>query len=162
MNTVVLGMMVAVLPFAGASAGCSGGGCDAERVACDGPPPQMRLLDVGRGCLGPVEQVTGVCHTLVNRCTPSGAIAPACAVSPDGGVFVAIMTDNDMLTGAGWHFIEAVASFPDPAAIPTDEEATGEQAQECARALCAPQCSGGGPLEYASLFCESDAGEAGD
>jgi hypothetical protein len=66
--------------------------------------PKMRPLDLAQGCLATPVVVRDICDTSVSRCTPSAGIGPVCAFAPDGGVFVAIMSDNDMLTAQGWRF----------------------------------------------------------
>jgi hypothetical protein len=72
--------------------------------SCDAPPPKMSPLDLAQGCLATPVVVRDICDTSVSRCTPSAGIGPVCAFAPDGGVFVAIMSDNDMLTAQGWRF----------------------------------------------------------
>ena len=117
-------------------------------------------MDVGRSCLEAPIALTGVCSTSVNRCGGSAGIGPVCAFSPDGGIYVAIMSDNYMLTAKGWRFSQPLNSFPDPAAIPSEENATTEQEGECTQALCATPCPGVARGSYASWpGCTPDAGE---
>jgi hypothetical protein len=141
------------------SSGPGGGNCSPALGSCDAPSPQMNPLDQQRGCLAARVVLAAVCDTSVNRCAPSGGLGPVCAFAPDGGVFIAILSDNDMLTAKGWRFSQPVMSFPNPAAIPLDQLATGTEEDECARALCAPSCSGVEPLAYG--FCSPDGGDAG-
>jgi hypothetical protein len=137
-----------------------GGNCAPAPGSCDAPAPQMDPMDVGHGCLGAPIALTGVCSTSVNRCAASAGIGPVCAFSPDGGVYVAIMSDNYMLTAKGWRFSQPLNSFPDPAAIPPEENATTEQEGECTQALCAPPCPGVRGLTVASWpGCALDAGD---
>jgi len=117
----------------------------------------MNSLDVTRGCLGAPVELSAVCDTSVNRCAPSAGLGPVCAIAPDGGVFVAVMTDNNMLTATGWRFDQPVYSFPNPTAIPADQFATRGDVDACNRAKCALPCPGVQPLAY-FFFC-MDAGK---
>jgi hypothetical protein len=91
-----------------------------------------------------------------NRCSPSAGLGLDCAIAPDGEVFVDILSDNDILTAAGWRFDEPITAFPDPGAVPPEELATlGDVI--CATAACAAPCPGTEPLEYPALACPMGA-----
>jgi hypothetical protein len=109
-----------------------------------------------RDCFGDPVELSAVCNTSVNRCGPSAGIGPVCAIAPDGGVFVAVMGDNNMLTATGWRFDQG-HSFPNPAAIPAEQFATPDDTAACNRAWCALPCPGVQPEAY-SFFCR-DAGK---
>jgi hypothetical protein len=144
------------------TSGSGSGSCVPAPGSCDAPAPQMDPMDLAQGCLGAPIALTPVCSTSVNRCAGSAGIGPVCAFSPDGGIYVAIMSDNYMLTAKGWRFSQPLNSFPDPAAIPPEENATTEQEGECTQALCAPPCPGAPRLAYGSWpGCTLDAGEGG-
>jgi hypothetical protein len=127
--------------------------------SCDAPPPEMSPLDFAQGCLTAPVVMRDVCDTSVSRCTPSAGIGPVCAFAPDGGVFVAILSDNDMLTAEGWRFSQPLQSFPNPAAIPLDQIETPAEDDECVRAQCARPCPGIEPLSY-PFICSGDGGDA--
>jgi hypothetical protein len=118
----------------------------------------MNLLDSARGCLAAPVVLHDVCDTSVDRCAPSAGIGPVCALAPDGGVFVAIMSDNDMLTAKGWRFAQPLESFPDPNAIPIDQVATGADEERCAMAQCALPCPGVEQLAFPRSGCSGDGG----
>jgi hypothetical protein len=105
------------------------------------------------GCLGAPISVIGICQTSVNRCAPSEGIGIVCAFGPDGGVFVTVGSDNNILTGAGWRFEEPLTSFPDPSVVPSDEIATMADGQECSRAACASLCPAVHALPIGDPFC---------
>jgi hypothetical protein len=117
----------------------------------------MNSLDMTRGCLGDPIELSAVCNTSVNRCGPSAGLGPVCAIAPDGGVFVAVMSDNNMLTATGWRFDQPVLSFPNPTAIPAAQFATPDDTAACNRAWCALPCLGIQALTH--MFCR-DAGKA--
>jgi hypothetical protein len=156
-------MRALALFVAGFIAGCStptgeaGGSCSPAPRSCDAPSPRMNSFDLTRGCLGDPIELSAVCNTSVNRCAPSAGLGPVCAVAPDGGVFVAVMSDNNMLTATGWRFDQGY-SFPNPAAIPADQFATPDDTAACNRAWCAHPCPGVQPLAPSFLFCR-DAGK---
>jgi hypothetical protein len=140
------------------SEGISPDTCVPPPGSCDAPAPQMRPLDAIHACLGQAVSLPAVCDTSVNRCNASTGLGPVCAFAPDGAVFVAIMSDNDMLTAAGWRFSEPWQSFPNPTAIPNDQYATVAQEDMCLFAQCSRPCPGLEPL-WLSLFCDSGTGE---
>ncbi len=129
---------------------CDSTNCTPAPMSCDNPPPVMHPVDSVRGCLEAPAPVTGVCDTSVNRCAPSAGLGPACAFAPAGGVFFAVLSDNDVLTAEGWQF----QKYPSPAA--PSEVASSAQADECARAACLPACPGA-PIP-GFTFCAIDAG----
>jgi hypothetical protein len=146
---------------AGASVSVGSGGstaCIPAPGSCDAPPPQMNAFDATHGCLGARVPLTKVCNTSVNRCFPSAGLGLVCAIAPDGSVFVSVMSDNNMLTGSGWHFSQPLSSFPYPAAVPADEQATAEQLDRCRQAECASPCPGVEPLNYQPYPLCVDAG----
>ena len=156
-------LAAAVLPTVdcGSSNGAATNDCVPAPGSCDAPAPKMSPVDPTLGCLAAPVVVGDICDTSVNRCAPSGGIGPVCAFAPDGGVFVAIMSDNDILTAQGWRFSEPLLSFPNPAAVPPDEIETAADGDECARAQCAAPCAGVAPLSY-RFFCSADGGDASD
>jgi hypothetical protein len=99
-----------------------------------------------------------VCDTSVNRCGASGGLGPLCAFAPDGGIFVTIISDNDILTAVGWQLTQSPSEFPDP--IPSDQLATPAEEGECKKALCTPPCSGVHPLAL-DFVCSPDGEDAG-
>ncbi len=156
---------VLALLLAGFVAGCStpaqdsasaGGNCSPAPRSCNAPSPRMNSLDMTRSCLGDPVVLSAVCNTSVNRCTPSVGLGPVCAIAPDGAVFVAELSDNNMLTATGWRFDQPVHSFPDPTAIPADQFVTLNDTAACNLALCALPCPGVQALTY--RFC-IDAGK---
>jgi hypothetical protein len=114
----------------------------------------MSQFDPVRGCLAAPAPVAGVCSTSVNRCGASAGIGVECAFGPDGSVFVAVLSDNYVLTAKGWHFVQAayLVGTPD-----SDEVATSAEEMRCYEVNCAPPCPGVKPLEY--FRC--DGGSAG-
>jgi hypothetical protein len=163
MRRRTIGWVAAILT-AGFAASCSSSDngasdCIPAPGSCDAPPPQMSLLNQQSGCLAAPTALTAVCDTSVSRCNASAGLGPVCAFAPDAGIFVAIMSDNDMLTAVGWHFSQPVMSFPNPEAIPPAQWATAAEADDCARAVCAPSCPGAETRP--SEFCALDGGHAG-
>jgi hypothetical protein len=141
------------------SSSAPGEGCVPAPGSCDAPSPKMSPMDFIRRCLAAPIALRDVCDTSVNRCGASAGIGPVCAFGPDGGVFVAVMSDNDMLRARGWRFSQPLQSFPNPAAIPLDQNATAAQEEACAQAQCAAPCPGVEPLSY-RFFCGEDGGDA--
>jgi len=94
--------------------------CFPAAGSCDGPPPQLSPLDTIHGCLSAPIPVPGLCSTSANRCNENSGLALDCAFSPDGGVFVGLTSDNYVVTGNGWAFVEP-PSAPIPAMVPANE-----------------------------------------
>jgi len=129
--------------------------CTPAPASCANPPPIMRPVDSVRACLDAPVTLTEVCSTSVNRCAGNAGLGPVCAFAPDGGVFFAVTSDNDILTANGWQFDE----YPAPGV--SSEVATGAQAAECLRAACLPSCPGAQSPGF--TFCVLDGGlEGGD
>jgi hypothetical protein len=139
----------------------AGGACIPVPGTCDLGSPSMSSYDVTRGCLGAAVTLPGVCTTSVDRCTPSGGLGTDCAFAPDGGVFVAGMTDNEILTASGWRFVEPTAAFPDPSVVPASETATSAQNATCALARCAPFCPGVAGVQQTYGCPDAGPGDAG-
>lgn len=136
--------------------------CFPAPQSCDAPKTSMSQLDVARGCLLAPATLADVCATSVNRCGPSEGLGPACAIAPDGRVFVAAaFSDNFVLTAKGWQFELPFSSYPPQlaSAYPKEQMASDTQGQACADALCVPPCPGVPPLPGRELVCpDLDAG----
>lgn len=76
----------------------------------------------------------------MSRRPPSTGLGPVCAFAPDGTVYFAIGSDNDVLTESGWRFDQSYPSIDVP--YPPDEVATGDDHAKCAAVTCAPPCAG--------------------
>ena len=132
--------------------------CFPSAASCDGPPPQLSPLDTIHGCLGAPITLPEVCSTSANRCNENSGLALDCAFAPDGGLFVGLTSDNYVLTGNGWTFVQPPNPFQGP--IRTDQVATAAQNGECTAAMCSPPCPGvEALLTFAS--CSEDGGTAG-
>ena len=130
--------------------------CIPTSDSCNGPAPQLNQLDPIQGCLGAPVALSDVCNTLVDSCNKNSGLSLDCALSPDGGVFVGVISDSYLLTGNGWYFVES-PSVPIPGVVPSSEVATGAQYNQCTQAMCAPPCPGVTALPTMAS-CGEDAG----
>jgi len=168
-TTSTITRAAAALLLATGAAGCSSPhpavSCEPPPGSCNGPPPVMSQLDTGGGCRAAPVTLNEVCDTPVDQCFPSGGLGPVCAIAPDGGVFVAVLSDNDMLTATGWRFDQPM--FPRADGVPAGQMATApDQAIACRQAMCAPLCPGvpraaaDDPASFLRGPC-ADAGQGG-
>lgn len=135
--------------------------CNPKPGSCDADPPRLSPVNDEAGCLGAPVALARVCSTSVSRCAPSAGLGPVCAFAPDGGVFVALGSDNFVLSAAGWQFVEAFDAFPDAQAIPAAQLANSRQYATCQHDLCLPSCFGVSSLHYCpSSSVRSDAATA--
>ena len=130
--------------------------CSPPPESCDAPPPEMHELDPARGCLMAPATVAEICNTSVNPCAPSMGLSTDCAFAPDGRVFIAGTTDNQMYTATGWRFSEPLSSFPQANAIPIDQRSTRADDDRRQALACTPPCPGVKPRAY--VICYLDAG----
>jgi hypothetical protein len=135
-----------------------GAGCMPQPQSCDKPAPTMNRFDPTRGCLLAPEVLADVCDTSVNRCGASTGMGGGCAFSPDGGVFAATLSDNDVLSANGWHFALCTTCFPPSDEPPRDQWATPAEEAMCRQATCAPPCPGVTPPSYRPAECSPDGG----
>lgn len=124
--------------------GCTtDGDCRPKAGTCDGVSPTMnRVVWTGdAACLSAAVALTGVCNTSLDKCTPSAGLGDDCAFGPDGSVFIGLMSDNEVLTAAGWRFVEPWESFGGNSPFPSEQVATATQYNLCAQAACLPACT---------------------
>jgi hypothetical protein len=134
-------------------------GCIPAAGSCDGPAPVFYQVDLQNHCIEPAQiTLNAICSTSVNRCGESAGIGPACAFSPDGGVYVQFQSDNNMYSANNWNFDQPYADFPDPGALPADQHASDAQQAQCFAIDCFPYCSGSGPSFANGIDCANDAG----
>jgi hypothetical protein len=132
--------------------GCRSGQCQEMYGACNvrGMANMMRFDEV-HGCNVATTPIAGLCvssaYDVTNpNCATSASIAPDCAISPDGTVFVTTLTNDEYVSGAGWRSTHSAsyAQMEAPAPGPAD-------LLRCNAAFCAPACDRS-PTPFA-LFC---------
>jgi hypothetical protein len=167
MSSIVAGLLSAAFALLVQAPGCSNGdSCIPRPGSCDLAAPSLSLFDVTKNCLGSPVLLTGVCNTSLDRCFASAGEGLACAVAPDGRVYVGLSSDNDIFTAAGWHFQEPTSPRSD--GVPADEMLTEPLVSQCRQASIAPPCSGvilpdrdGNPIADTGTGA-ADPAEAGD
>jgi hypothetical protein len=157
-----------ILAHASAFAGCAPqgagpcgyaayGSCNVQATA------QLQPLDEIHGCIGATVSVAGLCVSssldLPNpNCFHAASIAPECAISPDGAIYLGDLTNDEYVSGPGWrstHYETHNGSDRPAASITTN----GDR-QRCAAALCAPPCVGSEIGVYAE-FCVDGGSSVG-
>jgi hypothetical protein len=142
------GLVIGCSTSSGSDSANADAGCSSPAGSCDGPSPIFYQVDLADNCVLPAQvTLSDICSTTVNRCAPSGGIGPACAFSPDGGVYVQTQSDNNMYSASGWHFDQPYGGFPDPGPLPADQHASDAQQTQCVQVQCWPACSGP-PIGY--------------
>jgi hypothetical protein len=106
---------------------------------------QMSRFDEARGCYAAAAPVTGLCSSSVldvrnPECGHSASIAPDCAASPDGSIYVTDETNENHVSGAGWRSMHFFSYNGAPR--PSSADLTTEDMQRCAVALCVSSCDG--------------------
>ena len=115
------------------------GSCNVQATA------QMSRFDDVRGCYAAAAPVVGLCGSSVldirnAQCGHSASIAPDCAISPDGSIYVTDEDNDEYVSGAGWRSMHYVSY--NGTGRPVSANLTADDMQRCAVALCAPSCDG--------------------
>ena len=129
------------------SSGPAGGG----DAGCVDPPPayacnmgasaQAHAVDEDAGCVGPEVTFANLCVSSVS-CFRAASIASVCLVSPDGALYFATVTNDQDITGPGWHEVHD-RNYGAP--LPADNQPTAQDRARCTAAELYPCCAGVSP-----------------
>jgi len=122
----------------------------------------VQHFDAVRKCLDAPETYVGLCvngEAVDPRRCAAASLGPACAIAPDGGIYLAKLRGDEYFSAPGWRTDHYPASGPPR---PAGTDATPEEYAQCYFASCAPPCPGVEDSHLMPSFdCPADAGSAG-